>query len=100
MTHVRRVEHVGGKPSDGDDAPAAGELVQERTRGAHLSTRGQPVRGHRSRMRRHDIPEQNVVLDPELAQDAVDDRRSRLAGPLPVSWRSEVNGKPLIRAPR
>jgi hypothetical protein len=81
MTYVWRVENVGCKPSDRDDPAAAGELVEKWTRGAHLSARGQAVRGRRPRMRRHDVPEQDVVLDPELAQDAVDDRRSRLGGP-------------------
>ena len=31
-------------------------------------------------MRRHDVPEQHVVLDPELPQDPVHDRRGRLGG--------------------
>jgi hypothetical protein len=78
MTHVRRAENVGCEPPNRDNAASARELVEERTRGAHLSARGQPVRRRRPGMRRHDVPEQDVLLDPELAQDTVHDRRSCL----------------------
>src|SRR6185437_8971688 len=30
-----------------------------------------------------DVPQQHLVLDPELGEDAVDDRRARLGRPLP-----------------
>ena len=46
-------------------------------------------------MGRDDVPEQHVVLEPELGEHAVDDRRARLRRPGAVSWRSEVNGMPL-----
>jgi hypothetical protein len=78
MTHVRRTKNVGCEPPNRDNAASARELVEERTRGAHLSARGQPVRRRRPGMRRHDVPEQDVLLDPELAQDTVHDRRSCL----------------------
>src|SRR4029077_18638457 len=39
-----------------------------------------PVRGRRAGMRRHDVPEEDALLEPELFEDAVHDRRARLRG--------------------
>ena len=52
-------------------------------------------------MRRHDVPEQHVVGDSELAQDAVHDRRRRLgrpgAGQLPLGReRHTAHARPAV----
>ena len=58
-----------------------GELVQERPRSSDLRSVRPAVRRGLARTVRvggHDVPEQDVFLDPELAEHAMDDRRSRL----------------------
>ena len=54
------------------------QLVEERPGRAYLRARRPPVRRSRAWMRRHDVPQQHVVLDSELAEHAVHDRRARL----------------------
>ena len=75
---IRRVEDGRGDPPDGDDAAAAGQLVEERSRCAHLTARRPPVRISRPRVRRDDVPQKHIVLEAELAEDAMHDRRARL----------------------
>ena len=59
----------------------AGELGEERCAGLDLGAGGRAV-GRRLagpvRVRGHGVPEQDVLLDPQLTQDAVDDRRRGL----------------------
>ena len=81
MTDIRRVEHRCGDAADGDDSAAARHLGEKRPRRLDLGTRRPAVRSFGTGMRGHDIPEQHIVLDPELAQDSVHDRRRRLARP-------------------
>jgi hypothetical protein len=51
-------------------------------------------------MRWHDVPEQYVLFEAQLGEDAWTIVALASAGPLPVSWRSEVKGIPETRAPR
>ncbi len=83
MPDVRSVERLRGEPPDGDDAAAARQLVEERPGGATSRRVGRRLDEARAGMRRHDVPEQDVVLDPELREHAVDDRRGRLGGAAP-----------------
>ena len=80
MADVRRVEDGRCQPADGDCNASAGQLVEERGGRRNLLTRGPPVRALAAGMRRDDVPEQHLVLDAELRQHAVHDRRRRLRG--------------------
>lgn len=81
---VRRVTNRRGaaRPlrdaADGDDAPPFREGREELEAGDGLRAGRPAIRGRGTRVHRHDVPEQHVVLDPELAQDAMHDRRGRL----------------------
>src|SRR3954447_26698803 len=81
MTHVRRVEHRRGEPPDGNHAPTAHELVEERTRPFDLRAGRPAVRSGRAGVRRHDVPQQHGFLDAQLARNAVHDRRARFRRP-------------------
>ena len=73
-----------GDSAHGDDAATRGEELEERAgrldlvgpRSAVGRRLAEPVR-----VRRHDVPEQHVLLEAELVEHAVDDRRRRLRGP-------------------
>jgi hypothetical protein len=67
-----------GHAADGDDAPPLCERTDESKTGGDLGVRRPAVRRRRSRMGRHDVPEEDVVLDRQLPQDPVHDRRRRL----------------------
>jgi acylphosphatase len=67
--------------ADGDDAPATGELGEERRRGLDLGRRRRPVRGRLAGavwVRRHEIPEEDAVGEPELRERPLHDRGRRL----------------------
>jgi hypothetical protein len=100
VSDVRCFKNLGRKPADGDDTAAARQLVEERTRRSYFRAGGTPIRGRRTGMRRNDIPEQHVIDNTELSQDALHNLALASAAPKPVSCRSDVNGIPLIRAPR
>src|SRR5579884_2073060 len=78
MADVGRIERLRGQPADGDDDATAAHLVEERRRRLDLGARRPPVRALAARMRRHDVPEQYLVLHAEASEHAVDDRRRRL----------------------
>jgi len=78
MTDVRRSGGRGREPPHRDDAPPAHELGEERLGRRDLGSRRRPVRARGARMRRHDVPEQDVLREAEAPEDAVDDRRRRL----------------------
>jgi hypothetical protein len=80
MADVRRIEHGGSEPSNRDHAAAARHLVEERERRVDLAARRAAVGAMRSRVRRHDVPQENGILEPELAEHAADDGRGRLGG--------------------
>src|SRR5205823_11852234 len=48
-----------------------------------LAARRRAVRALVARVRRDDVPEENLVLEVELGEHAVDDRRRRLGRPRP-----------------
>jgi hypothetical protein len=69
------------QPSGGDRPATGDELLEQRHRLTYFSLRRPSVRfrlARAVRMSRHDVPEQDIVLEPELGKDAVDDRRGRL----------------------
>jgi hypothetical protein len=88
MTDVGRAENGLGKPSYRKDAPPAGELEREGEPGCHFAAPRESIRSLGAGMRRDDIPEQDVLLEPKLRENAVDDRRAGLgrpaAGELPL----------------
>lgn len=72
-----------GEAADGNDTPAAGEVTKERPGGLDFGRVGPAVRVGPAwvvRVRRDDVPEEDVVGEPELVEDAVDDRRRGLGG--------------------
>src|SRR4051794_38732672 len=86
MAHVRRARDLLGEPSDRDHEAAARDTVEKAEGGSHLVARRPPICIRTFGlvwMCRDDVPEQDVVLDPELTEDAVDDRRARLRRPGP-----------------
>jgi hypothetical protein len=94
MADVRRIEHGGREPADRDGATAARHVGEERERRIDLAARRAAVRAGGSRMRRHDVPQEHGLLEPELVEHAVHDRRRRLggaaAGQLPLRGERET----------
>jgi len=84
VTHIRRTGHRLGETPHGDQTAAARDIHEEVGRLFHLVACRPPIGiraiGH-VRMCRHDIPEQDVVHDPQLGEGALDDRRGRLGRP-------------------
>lgn len=78
MADVRRAQDRLGEPSDGDRAASGDELLQERERRLDLRPARATVRRLGAGMRRHDVPEQDVLIQAELGEHAVHDRRGRL----------------------
>src|SRR5262249_23993329 len=75
--------HLLRQPSHGDQGAAARYTLEVPEGDIDLEARRPPIRIRTSglvRMCRDDIPEQHVVLDAQLVEDAVDDRRPRLRG--------------------
>jgi len=65
---------------DCEHAASGGELVGVDAPFGNLASRRGAVRRRRARVRRDDVPEEDIILDAELGQDAVDDCRGRLGG--------------------
>lgn len=88
VANVWAAEPPVREPADRDDAATVRELGEEGSPLVDLYAGGPPVRRLRPRMRWHEVPEQDVVLEPELGEDAVNDRRGRLgragSGELPL----------------
>src|SRR5687768_5914381 len=73
-------EHSLRDSADRHDLSTYRKVVEKRLRGGDLLRVRPAVRLRLPGamwMRRHDVPEQNVLLQAELAQDAVDDRGAR-----------------------
>jgi hypothetical protein len=71
---------VGEAPDRQDDTPAR-QLLQERPGGFYLCPRRAAIRSRlvrQVRVRRDDVPEEDVFLESEYPEDAVDDGRRRL----------------------
>ena len=80
---ARRSPAAASRP-DRDQAAAARDTFEKRRGGLHLDARRPPIRIRAIGlvwMCRDDVPEQDVVLEPELGEHAVDDRRARLRRP-------------------
>src|SRR6266516_504009 len=78
MADVRRVQSGLWDAADRDHAAASSELEREREPSRNLGGARRPVRARGARMRRHDVPEHDTLLEPELGEDAVHDRGARL----------------------
>ena len=83
MADVRRRRGARcATPADGDGTRRPRASASRNGRRRSISARvGAAVRRRRAGMRRHDVPEQHVVVEPELGEHAVDDRRRRLGRP-------------------
>jgi hypothetical protein len=82
MAHVGGAGRLLREPPDRDDEPGADNGVEESGGRFDFGTRRPPVRVRAARlvrMGRDDVPEQNLVLDPEADERALDDRRRCLA---------------------
>src|SRR5206468_11902891 len=99
---VRRVPDPGhserrfGETAHRDDEPPPGEQLEERPRRFDLGcpwTAVRPGLAGQVRMRRNDVPEEHVLVESELLEHAVDDRRRRLgrAAPRQLALRRERN---------
>ena len=81
VAYVEAAERFVREPPRGDDTAADREATGKRKAGCDLGARGRAVPSYVSGMRRHDVPEQDVLLELELAENAVHDRRRRFRGP-------------------
>ena len=79
MPDIRGICHPCREPADGDQAAVLGELLEEGPRGEDLEPGRTPVRGLRPWVGGHDVPAQGV--QPELREDALNDRGRRLSRP-------------------
>lgn len=80
VSHVLAAQRFVGDPADGDDATFAGELGHEPRARFDLGTGRPAVARLGARMRRDDVPEEDVFLELELGEHTLDDRRRRLGG--------------------
>jgi hypothetical protein len=83
MSDVRSAEHGVSQAPDCDNTPSARELGEEHPAAFDLGRRRAPIRvraAREMRMRRHQVPEKDVLLQTQVGQDAMDDRCGRLAG--------------------
>ncbi len=78
VAYVGRSERFVRDPTNGDNATASREHTRETHASSDLDALRSSIARGRSRMRGHDVPEENVVLEIELGEYAVDDRRGRL----------------------
>ena len=82
MAHIRSVQNRLCKPTDRDHASSTRKLESKRKASRDLAGFRRSVGPRRAGMRRDDVPEQDALLEPELGEDAVDDRRARFRGPV------------------
>src|SRR5689334_18462912 len=86
MPYIRSTRDRLSKPPDGQNAPPRGHLPEKRRPRQDFLVARAAVRSLRPRMGRDDVPAEG--LDPQLGEDAPDDRRRRLgraaAGELPL----------------
>jgi hypothetical protein len=80
MPYVWSSERRLGDPADGEHAASTCELACEGQTCLDLPARRRPIRRGAARMRWHDVPEEDSVVETELVENAVDDRRGGLAG--------------------
>ena len=81
MADVASADDRVGQPADGDRPATGRELVEEAHCLEYFGFRRPAVRPRLPRlvrMRRHDIPKEDVLLEPELGEHAMDDRGRRL----------------------
>jgi hypothetical protein len=100
MAHVRRYERGFRDPTNGEDVSTRCELMYERQAGFNLGPCRRAIGARRAGVGRHDIPEQNIVLELELGEHAVDDRRCRLGGAGAGQLTLGREWDPETRAPR
>jgi hypothetical protein len=80
---VRSAEHGMSQAPDCDHTPSTGELDEKCPPTVDLDTRRAPIRvrtAGQMRMRRHQVPEKDVLLEAQVGEDAMDDGRGGLAG--------------------
>jgi hypothetical protein len=80
MADVRRRKRPLRDSADREHATTARELSCKGQAGFDFAARRRAVRDGRARVGRHDVPEQDVCLEIELLERAMDDRRRRLRG--------------------
>src|SRR5512132_2124521 len=86
MADVAAAQDRVGQPPDRDRPPVRGKLLEKAHRYLYFGAGGASVRARLARsvrMSGHDVPEQDLVLEVEVAERPVDDRRSRLGGASP-----------------
>lgn len=80
MAYVLPAESGVRDPADGDHVAILRKLRGEVHTPVDLGSGGWTIRGDRAGVRGNHVPEEHVILEPELAQHAVHDRRRRLRG--------------------
>ena len=81
MPDVGRVDCRRCDPPDREPAASVHQLTRERKAGFDFGPRRGAIGITSSRVRRHDVPQQHVLLEAELREHAVHDRRGRLGRP-------------------
>jgi hypothetical protein len=100
MPNVGRVDCRRCDPPDREPAASVHQLAREWEPGFDLGPRRRAIGISSSRVRRHDIPQQHVLLEAELREHAVHDRRGRLGRPGARQLPLGRERMPEMRAPR
>jgi hypothetical protein len=79
MADVRPAEDSLGEATDADHLPPRGEFSEKRQTCLDLLPGRSTVGRLGAGVGRHDVPEQDLLLETELGEDAVDDRGRRFA---------------------
>ena len=82
VADVRSGERGLRNAADRDHPAVTSELTHEREPSHDLVARRPAIRERRPRVRGDDVPEEDALLEPELGEHAVQDRRRRLRRPL------------------
>src|SRR5262245_57980272 len=81
VPYARGAGRGGCDAADSDHGAPGGNRVEKAETGVDLAPGRRAIRAMRARMGRDDVPEQDVVIEPVLGENAVDDRRRRLGRP-------------------
>jgi hypothetical protein len=83
MADVRAADNGVRDAADGDRPAPVRESAQKGQPGVDLGSRRATIRARRAGVRRDDVPEQDLLLEAELDEDAVDDGGCRFCRPVP-----------------
>src|SRR6188472_3983629 len=80
VADVGRTQSLLRDAADGEHTATPSELARKREAGANLVSPRRPVERRGAGVSRDDVPQQNALLELQLREDALDDRRRGLGG--------------------